>query len=99
MASTLLGLAQLSVASAFSSCGVTHAGSLAFLGLTVVVDEAVVGLAVGAGVVAAVSAGGKPDLGAVVAVPVAAGLLVAGAVVLPVAVPVDVGTGVGAVPA
>src|SRR5665648_1186797 len=99
MASTLLGLAQSSVASAFSSSGVTHARSLAFLGLAVVVDEAVVGLAVGAGVVAAVSAGGKPDLGAVVAVPVAAGLLVAGAVVLPVTVPVDVGTGVGAVPA
>src|ERR1035437_5599984 len=63
IASTLLGLAQLSAASACSSWGVTHAGSLAFFGLAPVVGAtvgdaalgvAVRGVAVGAGVVAAV---------------------------------------------
>src|ERR1035437_9320690 len=63
IASTLLGLAQLSATSACSSWGVTHAGSLAFFGLAPVVGAtvgdaalgvAVRGVAVGAGVVAAV---------------------------------------------
>src|SRR5664279_3309379 len=84
MASTLLGFdVHLSASNAAWSCGVTHAGSLAFAGW-----PAVMGVAAGAGFVAAASAGGKPDLGAVVAWPVVLGLLVA--------VPVGVGTGIGA---
>src|ERR1035437_1567310 len=70
MASTLLGLAQLSATNSASSCGVTQAGSLAFVGLAAGLGAALgdvafgagVGVAVGA-VVAALSAGGKPDLG------------------------------------
>src|SRR5450759_5187894 len=75
MASTLLGLAQSSAVNAFSISGVIHAVSLAFLGLAAGVGLAVgvevTGVAAGAGFVAAASAGGKPDLGAVVAAPVA----------------------------
>src|SRR5450631_882455 len=75
MASTLLGSAQFRFASCFSSAGVTHARSLGFLGLAPVAGAGVgvaagvtaVGFAVGAGLVAALRAGGKPDLGAVVA--------------------------------
>jgi hypothetical protein len=74
MASTLLGSAQFRSASCFSSAGVTHARSLGFLGFAAgaaVLAGAVAVPVVGAGVVAAVRAGGKPDLGAVVAGPVA----------------------------
>src|SRR5665647_2240493 len=98
MASTCLGLAQLSPASCFSSAGVTHARSLAFFGLApgagvaAVARGVAVGVAaVGAGFVAAVSADGNPDLGAVVAVPVAFGALVAGVEGLRGLDPVDVG--------
>jgi len=103
---TALRSAQLSEASCCSSSGVTSFGSLAVpavasgavvggaLGVTAV--GAAEGLVVGAGVVAATSAGGKPDLGAVVAVPVAAGLLVAVPVGLRGDTPVGVGVSGGA---
>src|SRR4029079_1122426 len=101
-----LGLAQFRAVNVFSMSGVTHARSLASLGLAVgAVAGAValglgvtlgfaVGLPVGAGVVAAARARGKPDLGAdvvlLVALPV--GLVVGLVVGLPVAVPVGAGT-------
>src|SRR5450631_636313 len=101
IASTLLGSAQFRFASCFSSAGVTHARSLGFAGLAPVAGAAVgltaVGVAVGAGFVAAVSAGGNPDLGAVVDELEAFGLLVAVPVGLSGLGPVAVGTGVGVV--
>src|SRR4029079_6673668 len=107
-----LGLAQFRAVNVFSMSGVTHARSLASLGLAVgAVAGAValglgvtfgfaVGLPVGAAVLAAARARGRPDLGAdvvlLVALPVVFVLLVGLVVGLPVAVPVGAGTGSGA---